>query len=45
MNILKPQKILFNNLTKIDDFVEEIEKDDEIENISIEDYKKENIEL
>ena len=45
MNILKPQKMLFSNLRKINDLVEEIKNDEKLENINIENYKKENIEL
>ena len=45
MSILKPQKILLENLNKIENLIEEIQKDDEIENIIIEDYKQEKIEL
>lgn len=29
MSILKPQKMLFNNLRKIDNLLQEFEKDDE----------------
>lgn len=45
MSILKPQQITLESLSKIEKPLEEIQKDDEIENIIIEDYKKEEIEL
>jgi len=41
MNILKPQKILMKNLISIDNLLDEIKKDDKIENVIIENYKKE----
>ena len=41
MNILKPQRILIENLVKSDEILEEIKEDDEIENRIIENYKKE----
>jgi len=43
MNILKPQKKLINNLRKIEELLDELEIYDEIKNILIENYKKENI--
>lgn len=45
MNILKPQKILFEDTRKIEDLLDEINNDNEIENISIESYNKERIEI
>ncbi len=45
MSILKPQQITLESLNKIEKLLDEIQKDDEIENIIIEAYKKENIEL
>lgn len=45
MNILKPQKILLENLIKIEDLFLEIDKEDTIRGNIIEDTKKENIEL
>lgn len=45
MNILKPQKILFGNLNKIGDLLEEVKENDEIENIELNEYKVENIEF
>ena len=45
MSILKPQKMLFGNFKKIDNLLEEFNEDDEIENVIIENCKKENIEL
>ena len=45
MNILKPQRQLFESLTQIDNLLEKIEKEDELENITIENYKKEKIEF
>ena len=44
MNILKPQKILFGNLKKINDLLEEVKEKDELENIELNEYKAENIE-
>ncbi len=38
MNILKPQKILFEKLRNIENLLEEIKDIQEIENISLEDY-------
>ena len=45
MSILKPQKILFKELRKVDNLLEEHEERDEIENITIDNYKKEKIEI
>lgn len=42
MNILKPQKILFNNLRKIENLIEEINICKEIDNVSVENYKEYN---
>lgn len=44
MNILKPQKILFGNLKKINDLLEEVKEKEELENIELNEYKAENIE-
>ena len=43
MNILKPQKILFGNLKKINDLLEEVKEKEELENIELNEYKAENI--
>ena len=45
MNILKPQKILFDKLKSIEDILEELQNKDEVENINFKDYKNESIEL
>ena len=45
VNILRPQKIIENDLTNIVDLLKEIKEDDNLENIKIENYKQENIEL
>ena len=45
MNILKPQKILFDKLENVIDILVEFQKKDEIENVNFEEYKNENIEL
>lgn len=42
MNILKPQKILFDKMIKIEDLLGSI-KENEINNIILDNYKKENI--
>ena len=36
MSILRPQKILFNNLKKIENFVDEIRDNEELDNVYIE---------
>ena len=48
--MIKPKKIILENLIKIENIVEEIMKQDEyfhkeLENINIEDYEVENIEI
>lgn len=45
MEILKPQKILLENLTKIEDLFLELDKEDVIRGGIIEDIQKQNIEL
>ena len=45
MNILKPQKILFEKLKNIQNLMEEIRYTEEIENIKLENYREENIEI
>ena len=43
MSILRPQKILFSNLRKIDNLLDELSKSKELDNISIENYRDEHI--
>ena len=45
MSILRPQKILFSNLRKIDNLLDELSKSRELDNIAIANYKDENIEF
>ena len=45
MKILKPQKILFEKLEKIENLLEEVGKRDSINNINLENYKEEHIEI
>ena len=45
MNIVRPQKILFNNLRKIENLVDEINAKEELDNICIENYIEEKLEL
>lgn len=45
MKILRPQKILFNNLKKINNLLDEIKNSHELNNIIIEDYKERDIEI
>ena len=45
MNILKPQKIVYEELKIIENFQEEIKEKDEFENIIIQNYKEKNIRL
>ena len=45
MNILKPQKIVYEELKIIENFQEEIKEKDEFENIIIQNYKEQNINI
>lgn len=45
MNILRPQKILFNNLKRIENLNEEINIYKEIKNIYIENYREDNVDF
>lgn len=45
MNILKPQRILFDKLTRIENLLDEMKENEKIDNIYLEDYKEENIEF
>ena len=45
MSILRPQKILFKELRKVENILEEIKVNEELENIILENYKTENIEF
>ena len=45
MNIIKPQKLLLDNLTKIEDFIEETKHTDLLENKFIGNVNNEGIEL
>ena len=38
MNILKPQKMLFDNLRNIEDLQNELVENDEIDNVEVKDY-------
>ena len=45
MNILKPQKKIFEKLNYIENILEETKNNDEFQNIEVNNYKKENIEF
>ncbi len=45
MQILKPQKIFFDKLSKIESLINEINVNDKINNIILEEYKEESIEI
>lgn len=45
MSILKPQKMLFNNLRQIYNLLDEVKEIDELDNITIENYRETNIEF
>ena len=42
MNILKPQKVLFDKLRVVESFADELKSDSELENISVENCFLEN---
>ena len=44
MNILKPQKMLFDNLRNIEDLQNELVENDEIDNVEVKDYLTNNLE-
>ena len=43
MNILKPRKILADNLINIENLLDEIKETEKLENINLENYKESNI--
>ena len=45
MNILKPRKILVDNLINIENLLDEITETKELENINLENYKESNIKI
>ena len=45
MNILKPQKMLFDNLRTIENLQSELMENDELENVKIKDYSTSNLEV
>ena len=45
MNILKPQKMLFDNLRTIENLQSELIENDELENVKIKDYSTSNLEV
>ena len=45
MNILKPQKMLFDNLRTIENLQSELMENDELENVKIKDYSNSNLEV
>ena len=45
MNILKPQKMLFDNLRTIEDLQKELIENDELENVKVKDYSNSNLEV
>ena len=45
MNIIKPQKKLFENLNQISDLVQVLKNTDELEKVHIENYQAEELEI
>lgn len=45
MNILKPQKMLFDNLRTIENLQSELIENDELENVKVKDYSNSNLEV
>ena len=45
MKILKPQKISYDKLKKVENLLKELEENEKINNINLENYKQKNIQL